>query len=143
MTLIADQDVPYLSLVDTFEQIDKHSGRLDKENIFTKLFREVILTNPNDLIALTYLSSNSISPAYEGLELGIGDSLLVKAICQATGRKKEAVEDDYKREGDLGVVALLSRANQKTLSFAPKPKPLLAKFVLEQLRKITTTKGKS
>jgi len=73
----------------------------------------------------------------------IGDSLLVKAICEATGRKRDAVEEDYKREGDLGLVALLSRTSQKTLSFASKPKPLAATFVLEQLRKITETKGEN
>jgi DNA ligase-1 len=44
-----------------------------------------------------------VFPAYDGLELGIGDSLLVKAVCEATGRKKDAVEEDYQREGDLGM----------------------------------------
>lgn len=135
------EGIPYLALVEVFETVSKYSGRLDKESAFTKFFRAVIATSPADMPALMYLSSNSISPAYEGLELGIGDSLLVKAICEATGRKKDAVEEDYKREGDLGVVALNSRASQKTLSFAAKPKPLLATFVLEQLRKITLTKG--
>ena len=65
----------------------------------------------------------------------------MKAICEATGRRKDAVEEDYGREGDLGTVALLSRASQKTLSFAAKPKPLLATQVLDQLRTIATTKG--
>ena len=40
-----------------------------------------------------------------------------------------------------GTVALMSRANQKTLSFAAKPKPLLARDVLAQFRIITETKG--
>jgi hypothetical protein len=35
------------------------------------------------------------------MELGIGDSLLIKAVCEATGRKKDAVEEAYEREGDL------------------------------------------
>ena len=109
--------------------------------MFIKLFRSVILTNPNELDTIVYLCSNTLSPAYEGLELGIGDSLLVKAICEATGRKKDAVDDDYNREGDLGTVALLSRASQKTLSFAAKPKPLKCVEVLEQLRNISKTKG--
>jgi hypothetical protein len=51
------------------------------------------------------------------------------------------VDEDYLKEGDLGVVALSSRASQKTLSFAAKPKPLTAAFVLEQFRTITRTKG--
>ena len=47
----------------------------------------------------------------------------------------------YKNEGDLGLVALSSRASQKTLGFAMKPKPLSSSFVLEQYRVITQTKG--
>jgi DNA ligase-1 len=75
------------------------------------------------------------------MELGIGDSLLVKAVAVATGRKPEGVKEDYAKEGDLGIVALNSRTSQKTISFAAKPKPLLAKEVLEALRKISKTKG--
>jgi hypothetical protein len=40
-----------------------------------------------------------------------------------------------------GTVALSSRTSQKTLAFAAKPKPLLARYVLEQFRVITQTKG--
>ena len=57
-----------------------------------------------DLDFIVYLASNCVSPAYDGLELGIGDSLLVKAICEATGRKKDAVEEAYEKEGDLGLL---------------------------------------
>ena len=157
-----------LGAVDTFEAISKVSGRLDKEALFCRLFRAVIASTPGkralpppsrlaafrrpelclshsctsgDLDAIVYLASNSVAPAYEGLELGIGDSLLVKAVCEATGRKKEAVEEAYEKEGDLGSVALASRASQKTLSFAAKPKPLTATQVLDSLKTISKTKG--
>jgi len=130
-----------LALVDTFEAISKVSGRLEKEGLFSRFFRAVIITKPEDLESVVYLASNSVAPAFEGLELGIGDALLIKAICESTGRNKNAVEDDYRKEGDLGAVALTSRANQKTLSFVSKPKPLSATYVLEQFRLITKTKG--
>ena len=135
------ESIPYLALVDTFEAISKVSGRLDKESLFCRLFRAVIATTPLELEVLVHLASNSVGPAYEGLELGIGDSLLVKAVCEATGRNKAMVEEAYEKEGDLGTVALMSRNSQKTLSFVAKPKPLFAKQVLEMLRTITQTKG--
>lgn len=140
ITWKSGESIPYSALVDTFDAISRVSGRLDKENLFCRLFRAVILTTPADLDTMIYLASNCVAPAYEGLELGIGDSLLVKAVCEATGRRRDAVEEDYEREGDLGNVALASRASQKTLSFAAKPKPLSAVFVLQELRAITMIK---
>lgn len=103
ITWKAGESVPYKALVDTFDQIERISGRIEKENLFAKLFKAVILTTPKDLEAIVYLASNNVYPAYEGMELGIGDSLLIKAVCEATGRKKDAVEEAYKREGDLGI----------------------------------------
>jgi DNA ligase-1 len=135
------ESVPYAKVVEIFEEIAAVSGRLDKENLMSKLFSAVLTSSPQDLESVVYLASNTIYPAYDGLELGIGDSLLIKAICEATGRKKDAVEEAYEKEGDLGEVAVQSRANQKTLGFAAKPKPLHAAFVLEQFRAIAQIKG--
>lgn len=42
-----------------------------------------------------------------GVELGIGESLLVKAIAESTGRKPKEVQTDLKKEGDLGLVAMV------------------------------------
>ena len=154
--------MPYAALVDTFEAVSAIGGRLDKESLFRTLFAAVIKSKPTELDYVVHLASNSLGPAYEGLELGIGDALLIKAICEgilktllylhldyivwlyfmyiATGRTKSAVDDDYGREGDLGIVALASRSSQKTLSFAAKPKPLSVPFVFDQLRQIALTK---
>jgi DNA ligase-1 len=136
-----DEALPYSVVVNIFEEISKVSGRIDKENLFSKLFSAILATNPQELESIVYLSSNHVSPVYDGLELGVGDSLLIKAICEATGRKKDAVDEAYEKEGDLGVVAVQSRNSQKTLGFAMKPKPLNAPYVLEQFRLITQIKG--
>ena len=69
------------------------------------------------------LATNKIAPAYAGLELGIGDSIMIKAVAETCGRSVDAIKAQLEQEGDLGVVALSSRGKQVTLS---KPKPLTA-----------------
>lgn len=133
--------VPYAALVATFEEVAQKPGRLDKESALKRFFVQVLGTSPQHLEAAVYLSFNQVLPVYEGLELGVGDSLLVKAIGEATGRKKDAIEEDYEREGDLGLVSLLSRQAQKTLIFLAKPRPLTVSEVLEALRAICRIKG--
>lgn len=41
------------------------------------------------------------------MELGLGESLLIKAIGQSTGRPLATVKAELKKEGDLGLVALV------------------------------------
>jgi DNA ligase-1 len=64
-----------------------------------------------------------LSPDYIGVELGIGESLLIKAIGESTGRSIAIVKADLKREGDLGLVAMVRSASKRpiirTLSEAP------------------------
>lgn len=48
-------------------------------------FRSVIVLTPEDLLCSVYLCLNKLAPAYEGIELGIGETVLMRAIAQATG----------------------------------------------------------
>lgn len=51
--------------------------------------------------------SLQLSPDYVGVELGIGESLLIKAISESTGRSLATIKADLKKEGDLGLVAMV------------------------------------
>jgi len=46
-----------------------------------------------------------LCPDYMGIELGIGESLIIKAIAQSTGRKPADIKADFLKVGDLGLVA--------------------------------------
>lgn len=54
---------------------------------------------------LENLMAGQLCPDYEGLELGIGESLLMKAIAESTGRSLAQIKADYRDSGDLGTVA--------------------------------------
>ena len=79
--------VLYEDVVKIFEQIEAISGRLEIQAILTTFFRRLLKDAPNDLYHVVYLASNSIAPAYQCVELGIGDSILMKAIGEAYGTK--------------------------------------------------------
>jgi DNA ligase-1 len=80
--------VPYQELAKTLEKIEATSKRLEIQSILTKLLRRILQHCPQDLHSVIYLASNSLAPAYECIELGIGDSLLIDAIAQAYGTNK-------------------------------------------------------
>ena len=133
---------PYLFLANVFENISETTKRLEIAEMLTNAFRTILHNaaegSHEDLLAAVYLASNAVAPQHEGVDLGIGDATLVKALAEATGRKESAIKSDYKNEGDLGIVAMLSRSTQKTM-FAP-PKLTIA-GVLKEFRAIAATEG--
>ncbi|KZV77659.1 DNA ligase I [Peniophora sp. CONT] len=136
--------VPYAALAKAFSLIEATTKRLEKTSLLCALFVLVIERSaegdPDSLLKTVYLCINRLCPDYVGIELGIGESLLLKAICESTGRKLAAVKESLKKEGDLGLVAAASKDMQKTLF---KPKPLTVPFVFANLKEIATTAGNS
>ncbi|KAF9456558.1 ATP-dependent DNA ligase [Collybia nuda] len=134
--------VPYAALAKTFSHIEATTKRLEKNAFLTSLLLLVIQRSAqgdfHSLLQVVYLCINRLSPDYIGLELGIGESLLIKAIGESTGRNATVVKADLKREGDLGLVAMGSKNSQKTLF---KPKPLTVPVVFKNLRDIALTSG--
>lgn len=81
---------------------------------------------------------NKLAPDYAGIELGIGESSIMKAIGETTGRTPQIIKNEQKEIGDLGLVAVKSRAKQPTMF---KPKPLTVRGVHAGLMGIATTSG--
>jgi DNA ligase-1 len=97
--------VPYSALCATFDTISSTTKRLEILSHLTKFYRTVIEITPDNLLQCVYLTINRIAPDYEGLELGIGESLLVKAIAESSGRSVAQVKNDLEKTGDLGDIA--------------------------------------
>jgi DNA ligase N terminus len=45
-----------------------------------------------------------VGPLHEGLELGLGESILMKAVASSTGKTLAAVKALVSKQGDLGKV---------------------------------------
>ncbi|KAG8092063.1 hypothetical protein GUJ93_ZPchr0012g19700 [Zizania palustris] len=133
------EPVPFLFLAKALDLIANESGRIIITEILSNVFRTVIATTPDDLLATVYLSANRIAPPHEGTELGIGDASIIRALAEAYGRKEEHVKKNLKELGDLGLVAKASRLSQKMMY---KPKPLTISRVLATFRTIAKESGK-
>ncbi|XVF68504.1 hypothetical protein PTKIN_Ptkin11bG0007800 [Pterospermum kingtungense] len=131
--------VPFLFVSLAFDLISNESGRIVITDIVCNMLRTVIYTTPDDLVATVYLAANKVAPAHEGLELGIGDASIIKALAEAFGRTESQVKSQYKDKGDLGLVAQASRSSQ---SMMRKPDPLTVVKVFDTFRLIAKESGK-
>ncbi|KAG9288263.1 hypothetical protein G9A89_021294 [Geosiphon pyriformis] len=130
--------VPYAALCKTFEEIEATTKRLSIQEYLTTFLSRVIEKTPDNLLQSLYLCINRICPEYESLELGIGETTLVKAIAEATGRNNSSIKNDLAKLGDIGEVAKHSKKSQATL-FAPKP--LTVPSVFKKMKAIAATSG--
>ncbi|KAI5966049.1 cdc17 [Candida margitis] len=141
-SLLSASKIPYSSLTDIMEKIEAESSRLKITAIISQYFLD-ILQQQNDvskLVKIVYLFINRLGPDYEpDLELGLGETLLVKAISEGYGRTPAKIKQDLKEYGDLGIVAQKSRSGQRTMF---KPTSLDVDTVFDNLTKIAKSTGK-
>lgn len=132
------QKVPYLAVARTFEKIEEVSARLRMVETLSNFLRSVVALSPPDLLPILYLSLNRLGPPQQGLELGVGDGVLLKAVAQATGRQLDIVRAEAAESGDVGLVAEYSRVTQR---FMLPPPPLTASGVFAKFRDIARLTG--
>lgn len=134
----AGDPVPYAALCTTFSLIEMTSKRLAILAHCSLFLQQVLRLTPNDLLPTVQLMINKLAADYAGIELGIGESLIMKAIGESTGRSLSVIKTDQRDIGDLGLVAAKSRSNQPTMF---KPKPLTVRAVHEGLLGIAKVQG--
>lgn len=134
----AGAPVPYAALCTTFSLIEMTTKRLIIMEHCSLFLRQVMRLTPEELLPTVLLMINKLAPDYAGIELGIGESLIMKAIGETTGRSLQVIKADQKDIGDLGLVAVKSRSTQPTMF---KPKPLTITGVLQGLMTIATVTG--
>jgi DNA ligase-1 len=88
---------------------------------------------------VVYLLANKIAPAHEGVELGIGDASIIKALAEACGAKESQIKSKYQALGDLGLVAKASRSSQGLMR---RPEALTVAKVFQTFEHIAKESGK-
>lgn len=134
----AGEPVPYAALCTTFSKIEMTTKRLEILAHCSLFLRQVLRLTPSDLLPTILLMINKLAADYAGVELGIGESLIMKAIGESTGRSMQIIKQDQNEIGDLGLVAAKSRGNQPTMF---KPRALTIRGVHTGLLEIATIEG--
>jgi DNA ligase-1 len=113
-------------------------SRISIINILVNVFRLLLQHDPPSLLPSLYLLSNSLTPPYDALELGIGSSIISKAIQSVSGTTPAALKRLQNQLGDPGDVAFTAKANVRTL--VPHP-TLRIRSVYDTLLRIARSKG--
>ncbi len=101
-------------MIETFEQMEQTSSRIALTDYLVTLFKKT----PADIIdKVTYLIQGKLYPDYEGIELGLAEKMVIRAIASSSGNDISQVEQVYRQTGDLGDAAgeAMKSKSQSTL----------------------------
>ena len=122
---------------DAFQKMETTRKRLELTDILVKLIQEI----PEDVISKAiYLIQGKLRPNFEGIELGIAEKLVMKAMSKSSGIPLKKIEEDYNKGGDLGQTAenILQQKIQTTFA----SETITLEKVYETLFKISNLEGK-
>jgi DNA ligase-1 len=89
-------------LVEYFERLEATTKRLEMFDILSELFKE---SSHEDVDKIIYLSQGQLLPPFHGLEIGMSEKLLIRALSDTSKAKTIEVENIFKKTGDLGITA--------------------------------------
>jgi DNA ligase-1 len=135
---LANTPAPYSFLVHALVTLSGTRSRTIILNTLTNILRTLLNWHRPSLLPSLYLLSNCLSPPYSPVELGIGSSVISKAIQHVSGLTPSALRRLYNSSGDPGDVAFEAKSNVRTL--VPHP-PLLIVSVYDSLLAIANSKG--
>ena len=121
----------------TFDKLESTSARLEMTDILAEFFSRC---PAKELRSIIYLSQGKLHPDFYGVELGMADKLVLKAISLTSGKPDAVVEELWLKTGDPGQVAeqLITKKKQMTLF----SEPLTLDRVIKSLTLIETAEGK-
>ncbi|PFH31808.1 putative DNA ligase 1 [Besnoitia besnoiti] len=143
----AQDDTPAILfevLVGAFDKIEQMkasgTGSSKKQTvILTNAFRLLLFYAPKLLHKAIYICLNKVAPDYLGQEVGVGESLILKAMAETYGRTEAHLKKELQHTEDLGRIAEQSSCKTRTLFSPPR---LTIDGVFTQLKAISLCAGK-
>ncbi len=124
----------FADLAATYDRLEATKGRLAMRRLLAELVRPL---RDGDLERVLYLSQGLLRPEYEGVELGVADSLARRAVALAAEVEEPDVARRTQASGDLGRTAeeLLGARS------GPPGEPLTVREVYDAMRAIAAASG--
>jgi len=126
----------YKKLAEFYKEVSSTTKRLEKIQILSKFLLE-IHEQDKDIL---YLILGDIYPEYDERRIGISNQLAIKSISKATGTDEKEVTREWKKIGDLGLVA--EKLNKQKRQSTLHQRVLTTEKVLDNLRKLPELEGK-
>ena len=110
---MSQQDIKFIDVVKTLEAIEATTQRTVMAKLLSMLFRKTPAAVIDKVI---YFILGELKPEWQGVELGVGEKLTMRALANASGLSIKQIEELYKKFGDLGEVAkkVISMKTSKT-----------------------------
>ncbi|KAF3919773.1 hypothetical protein ABW20_dc0108540 [Dactylellina cionopaga] len=137
---LPDSKLTYGLLTRAFVLINSTRSRIKIVDTLTNFLRTAIACDSASLLPAVWLTTNDIGPPFEQTELGIGSSVISKALLKVGGLDQKGLRTLYNKYGDAGDAAFEAKVKQRTLQLR-KPVPLSVKDVYTSLVKISQSKG--
>jgi len=127
--------VRFADLAAAYERLEATTKRLAMRATLVELIRPL---RPPELSHVLYLSQGMLRPEYEGVEIGVADSLARRAVATATGIEDATVARRTKESGDLGSTAAELLEHVRRLE---EKEPLTVAGVYSDLLRVAAAKG--
>jgi len=92
----------FTSLAQSLQKLEATSSRIATTKILSEIF---IRSDAGEIGRVTNLILGRLAPGYKGIVFNMADKMVIKALARAAGESEEKIKADYKRHGDLGIVA--------------------------------------
>lgn len=126
----------YLDLVEVYEKLNQTTKRLEKTFYIAELLKKA---DAKDISQVMLLMQGRVFHQWDDQKIGVAAKLVLRAINVSTGIDPAKVEQEWKKTGDLGQVAMnLTKVKKQATLFSKK---LEVKAVLGNLRKLAGLEG--
>ncbi|MDE1871217.1 MAG: ATP-dependent DNA ligase [Candidatus Micrarchaeota archaeon] len=126
----------FKELAEYYDRLESVSSRLKMIEILSELMGKL---DADEASAAVYITQGILLPAFEGAEMGVADRLVEEAAAIATGYRKEQIESEYRKTGDMGLA--VQNIKEKTKLKGIRSRQYRIKEIYEGMMRIADTSG--